>query len=111
MAVIYHKKLRGWRFVLFNICLGLGHAVVLFNAGAYIAMLPRVAGGLGIPPSFATWTQTDYMIGLALAFPVGIWASRRIGSPCSRWHRRPVPIAAHCTAIWRRASYWGLPEA
>ncbi|WP_349431205.1 DHA2 family efflux MFS transporter permease subunit [Methylomarinum sp. Ch1-1] len=79
MAVIYDKKLRGWRFVLFNACLGLGHAVVLFNAGAYIAMLPRVAGGLRIPPSFATWTQTDYMIGLALAFPVGIWFSRRIG--------------------------------
>lgn len=79
MAIIYPKRLRGWRFVLFNICLGLGHAVVLFNAGAYIAMLPRVAAGLSIPPSFAAWTQTDYMIGLALAFPIGIWLSRRIG--------------------------------
>ncbi len=79
MAIIYSKRLRGWRFILFNVCLGLGHAVVLFNAGAYIAMLPRVAGGLRIPPSFAAWTQTDYMIGLALAFPVGIWFSRRIG--------------------------------
>jgi len=79
MMIGYNKRLRGWRFVLFNICLGLGHALVLFNAGAYIAMLPRIAGGLGIPPSFATWTQTDYMIGLALSFPVGIWLSRRIG--------------------------------
>jgi DHA2 family multidrug resistance protein len=42
-------------------------------------MLPRVAGGLAIPPSFATWTQTDFMIGLALGFPVGNWLSRRIG--------------------------------
>ena len=79
MSIIYAKSLKGWRFVLFNGCLGLSHALVLFNAGAYIAMLPRVAGGLGIPLSYATWTQTDYMIGLALAFPVGGWLSRRIG--------------------------------
>lgn len=79
MSLVYAKKLRGWRFVVFNLCLGLGHAIVLFNAGAYIAMLPRVAGGLSIPPSFATWTQTDYMLGLALALPIGIWLSRRLG--------------------------------
>ncbi|WP_432744675.1 DHA2 family efflux MFS transporter permease subunit [Methylobacter sp. G7] len=79
MTIIYDKQLQGWRFVLFNICLGLSHALVIFNAGAYIAMLPRVAADLGIPPSFATWTQTDYMIGLALAFPVGGWLSRRMG--------------------------------
>jgi DHA2 family multidrug resistance protein len=79
MSLIYSKRLRGWRFTLFNLCLGLGHAVVLFNAGAYIAMLPRVAGGLSIPPSFATWTQTDYMTALALGFPLGTWLSRRIG--------------------------------
>ena len=79
MQTVYPKKLRGWRFVLFNVCLGLSHALVLFNAGAYIAMLPRVAAGLSIPPSFATWTQTDYMIGLALGFPIGNWLSRRVG--------------------------------
>jgi len=79
MAIIDDKQLQGWRFILFNICLGLSHALVAFNAGAYIAMLPRIAAGLGIPLSFATWTQTDYMIGLALAFPVGGWLSRRMG--------------------------------
>ena len=79
MTLIYSKRLRGWRFLLFNLCLSVGHALVLFNAGAYIAMLPRVAGGLGIPPSYATWTQTDYMTGLALAFPVGGWLARRFG--------------------------------
>lgn len=79
MVIIEEQRLLGWRFGLFNICLGLSHALVAFNAGAYIAMLPRVAAGLGIPPSFATWTQTDYMIGLALAFPVGGWFSRRMG--------------------------------
>jgi DHA2 family multidrug resistance protein len=79
MSLIYSKRLRGWRFVLFNLCLGLGHAVVLFNAGAYIAMLPRVAAGLSIPLSFATWTQTDYMTSLALGFPVGAWLARQKG--------------------------------
>jgi len=79
MSLIYHKRLRGWRFVLFNLCLGLGHAVVIFNAGAYIAMLPHVAGGLSIPPSFATWTQTDYMTSLALGFPIGTWLAKQKG--------------------------------
>lgn len=79
MKPLYSKPLRGWRLLLFTCCLGLGHALVLFNAGAYIAMLPRVAGGLGIPPSYATWTQTDYMTALALAFPVGGWLAQRFG--------------------------------
>ncbi|MGY6277486.1 DHA2 family efflux MFS transporter permease subunit [Methylomonas sp. MgM2] len=79
MSLIYSKRLRGWRFLLFNFCLGASHALVIFNAGAYIAMLPRIAGGLGIPLSFAAWSQTDYMTGLALAFPVGSWLSRRVG--------------------------------
>ncbi len=79
MAILYSKRLRGWRFTLFNLCLGASHALVIFNAGAYIAMLPRVAGGLAIPLSFSTWTQTDYMISLALAFPLGGWLARRFG--------------------------------
>ncbi|MGY6214702.1 DHA2 family efflux MFS transporter permease subunit [Methylolobus aquaticus] len=73
-------RLRGWRFIAFNLCLGFAHVLVIFNAGAYIAMLPRVAGGLSIPPSFATWTQTDYMVALALAYPLGGWLARA-GSP------------------------------
>lgn len=72
-------RLRGWRFAVLTASLGLGHLIVLFNAGAYIAMLPRVAGGLGVAPSFGTWTQTDYMIGLALAFPLAGWLAGRYG--------------------------------
>jgi len=79
MSIAYGKRLRGWRFTLFNLCLGASHALVIFNAGAYIAMLPRVAGGLGIPLSFSTWTQTDYMISLALGVPLGGWLARRFG--------------------------------
>jgi MFS transporter, DHA2 family, multidrug resistance protein len=72
-------KLSGWHLVAFTISIGFAHVLVLLNAGAYIAMLPRIAGGLSIPPSLATWTQTDYMISLALGFPVGNWLSRRRG--------------------------------
>lgn len=72
-------KLAGANLVLLTTSLSLAHAWVIFNAGAYIAMLPRIAGGLSIPISYATWTQTDYMISLALGFPVGNWLSRRTG--------------------------------
>ena len=67
-----------WRLTTLQTGLALGHLAVLFNAGAYIAMLPRVAGGLGVPPSFGTWTQTDFMIGLALGLPLsGTLTARR----------------------------------
>jgi MFS transporter, DHA2 family, multidrug resistance protein len=54
--------------------------VVLFNAGSYIALMPHVAGDLGgVLPSLGTWGQTDFMIGLALAFPIARWLSGRFG--------------------------------
>ncbi|MEX5217857.1 MAG: DHA2 family efflux MFS transporter permease subunit [Nitrospiraceae bacterium] len=80
MAVVFLRRLRGWRFVLFNAALGLAHVVVLFNAGSYIALLPHVAGDLGgVLPSFLTWAQTDFMVGLALGFPLARYLSGRIG--------------------------------
>ncbi|GKS60221.1 multidrug effux MFS transporter subunit EmrB [Nitrospira sp.] len=76
----FPRRLHGWRFVLFNVVLGLSHIVVLFNAGSYIALLPHVAGDLGgVLPSFLTWAQTDFMIGLALGFPLARYFSGRIG--------------------------------
>lgn len=80
MTVVFPRRLRGWRFVLFNIALGLGHMIVLFNAGSYIALMPHVAGDLGgVLPSLGTWAQTDFMIALALAFPIARWLSGRFG--------------------------------
>jgi len=80
MTIVYAKRLRGWRFVLFNVMLALGHIAVLFNVGAYIALLPHVAGDLGgVFPSFATWGQTYFIIALALAFPIARWLSGRFG--------------------------------
>ena len=74
------SRLRGWQFALFNAVIGLAHMLVLFNAGSYVALLPHAAGDLGgVLPSFGTWAQTDFMIALALAFPLGRWLSGRYG--------------------------------
>lgn len=74
------RRLQGWRFIVFNLMLGLGHVVVLFNAGAYTALSPHTAGDLeGVSPSFASWATTDFMIGLALGFPVSRWLTGRYG--------------------------------
>ena len=73
-------RLSGWQFVLFNTVIGLAHMVVLFNAGSYVALLPHAAGDLGgVSPSFGTWAQTDFMIALALAFPIAQWLADRYG--------------------------------
>lgn len=80
MPVLFPRRLRGWRFVLLNLMLGLGHMVVLFNALSYVVLLPHAAGDLGgVLPSFGAWAQTDFMIGLALAFPIARWLSHRYG--------------------------------
>lgn len=73
-------RLQGWRFIVFNLVLGLGHVIVLFNAGAYTALSPHTAGDLeGVSPSFASWATTDFMIGLALGFPIARWLIYRYG--------------------------------
>lgn len=73
------KPLRGWRFTLFNWCLGLGHVLILCNAGIYVSGVVHVAGAFAVPPSFASWGQTDHMLAIALAFPVANWFGRRFG--------------------------------
>jgi len=73
-------RLKGWQFILFNAVMGLAHMLVLFNAGSYVALLPHAAGDLGgVLPSFGTWAQTDFLIALALAFPIARWLSSRSG--------------------------------
>lgn len=81
MNIVYNERLQGWRFILFNIVLGLGHMVVLFGASSYIALLPHVAGDLGgVRPSFGTWGQTYFIISLALASPIARWLSGMLGN-------------------------------
>ncbi len=56
------------------------YVLVLFNAGAYIAMLPHVSGDFGVSPSFGTWTQNDFMVGLAVGIPLAGGLARRWGT-------------------------------
>lgn len=80
MPDLLPPRLRGWHFLLFNLALGVAHMLVLFNAGSYVALLPHAASNLGgVLPSFGTWAQTDFMIALALAFPLARWLSCRFG--------------------------------
>jgi DHA2 family multidrug resistance protein len=52
MPVQFPRRLRGWRFFLLNLMLGLGLMVVLFNAGSSVALSPHVASDLsGVVPS------------------------------------------------------------
>ena len=34
MAIVYAEPIRGWRFILFNAVLAMGHMIVLFNIGS-----------------------------------------------------------------------------
>ncbi|MDD5375850.1 MAG: DHA2 family efflux MFS transporter permease subunit [Acidithiobacillus sp.] len=65
--------------ILLNLVIGLGHFLVLFNTGAYLPMIPRVAGSLGVNPAYADWTQANFFLAMALAFPTATWFLNRWG--------------------------------
>jgi MFS transporter, DHA2 family, multidrug resistance protein len=80
MAVIYPKRLRGWRFVLMNGAVGLANVAALSNVPGYTILGPYAAGSLqGVTPSFGSWATTDHMIGLCLGFPIARWLAARYG--------------------------------
>jgi MFS transporter, DHA2 family, multidrug resistance protein len=84
MTAYEHPETRflGWHFILLNLMLGLAHIVVLFNAGSYVVLEPHAVGDLGgVLPSFGRWAQTNFMIALALGFPLARWLSSRYGEP------------------------------
>ena len=55
MPVVDDRPLRGWRFLLLNIALGLGNVVVLSNVPGYAVVVPSAAGDLqGVTPSFGS---------------------------------------------------------
>lgn len=79
--VIFSKRLRGWHFGLLNITLGLGHILVMFNGGSYLALEPHAAGDLeGTFVSFMGWSQTNLMLAMALGFPIGRTLAERYGN-------------------------------
>lgn len=64
---------------LLNLALALGHLLVLFNTGAYLPMIPHVAGSLGRNPSYVDWTQSDFFMAMAFAFPTAAWFHHQWG--------------------------------
>jgi len=80
MAAAYPGGLRGWRFALLNVAVGLANVVVLSNVPGYTILAPYAAANLqGVTASFGTWATTDHMIGLALGFPIARWLAARFG--------------------------------
>ncbi|WP_308387948.1 MFS transporter [Acidithiobacillus sp. AMEEHan] len=67
------------RFLAANISVGIAHFLVLFNAGAYLPMIPRISGSLGRAPLYGDWTQDLYFLALGLSLPLAPWVSRRWG--------------------------------
>ena len=67
------------QFVLLNLVLGTGHFLVLLNAGAYLPMLPNVAGKLGNGLPYAVWGQSDYFTAMGAAFLITRDLMRRYG--------------------------------
>lgn len=74
------RVVRRWgAFGLLNLSIGLSHFLVLFNTGAYLPMIPKVAGGLGVAPALGDWTQADFFLAMGLAFPLAPWLLGRMG--------------------------------
>lgn len=72
--------MRGWRFILLNVAIGLANVVVLSNVPGYTILAPYAAASLqGVTPSYGTWATTDHMIGIALGFPIARWLMARFG--------------------------------
>jgi DHA2 family multidrug resistance protein len=80
MPIVYAEPIRGWRFLLLNLALGVGNVVVLSNVPGYTILAPYASGNLqGVTPSFGTWATTDHMIGMCLGFPIARWFVARFG--------------------------------
>jgi DHA2 family multidrug resistance protein len=80
MPAEYPGRLRGWRFVLLNGATAAANVVVISNIPGYTILAPYAAANLqGVTASFGTWATTDYMIGLALGFPIARWLAARFG--------------------------------
>ncbi|EEF25525.1 Multidrug resistance protein B, putative, partial [Ricinus communis] len=74
------KKLSPFNFVLLNFALGIGHFITILSAGAYLPMLPYVAGSIGEGLAYAVWGQSNYFIAMGAAFLFARPLMARIGA-------------------------------
>lgn len=75
----YSRELPTTQFLLLNIALGLGHFITILNAGAYLPMLPYVAGSIGEGLPHAVWGQSNYFSAMGAAFIIARPLIQRFG--------------------------------
>lgn len=73
------RELPTAQFLLLNIALGFGHFITILNAGAYLPMLPYVAGSIGEGLPHAVWGQSNYFSAMGAAFIIARPLMRRFG--------------------------------
>ncbi|XID74425.1 MFS transporter [Alkanindiges sp. WGS2144] len=76
----YSKKLPIFQFILLNIALGAGHFMAVLSAGAFLPMLPYVAGTIGQSLPLAVWGQSNYLAAMGLAFLIARPLMKRFGA-------------------------------
>ena len=74
------RKLAPGQFVWLNLALGVGHFVTVLSAGAFLPMLPYVAGTLGEGLAYAVWGQSNYFTAMGAAFLISRPLTRRHGA-------------------------------
>ncbi|OIQ98612.1 multidrug export protein EmrB [mine drainage metagenome] len=67
------------QFLLLNIALGIGHFIILLSAGAYLPMLPYIAGSVGEGIPYTVWGQSNYFTAMGAAFLIARPLMRRFG--------------------------------
>ncbi|HET9114290.1 MAG TPA: MFS transporter, partial [Burkholderiales bacterium] len=75
----YSRILPGFQFILLNLTLGIGHFLVLLNAGAYLPMMPYVSASMGVGISYAVWSQSDYFTAMGSALLIANTLMGRFG--------------------------------
>lgn len=62
------NELPATQFLILNIAIGFGHFITILNAGAYLPMLPYVAGSIGEGLPYVVWGQSNYFAAMGAAF-------------------------------------------
>lgn len=76
----YAKKLPFGQFILLNLALGIGHFMAVLSAGAFLPMLPYVAGTIGQSLGLTVWGQSNYLAAMGLAFLLARPLMKRYGA-------------------------------
>ncbi len=94
----YSRSLPALQFILINLALGAGHFLVLLNAGAFLPMLPNIAGSLGEGIPYAVWGQSNYFVMMGAAMLITRPIIRKWGTKNTALFSYLL-FGAACTAV------------